>query len=144
MARDKLKKSNAIFRAIADPTRREILRMLLERRHTVGEIAANFRTSRPGISRHLRVLRTVGLVTTHNGGGARILCDLNVEPLRVVYAWVREYAPVWGHRMRTPDLISRRTTKEKEKKSTNPTRANPRGARIRNAAVGIKGKRRSS
>ena len=106
MARNKLKKNNAIFRALADPTRREILRMLLERRHTVGEIAANFRTSRPGISRHLRVLRTAGLVITRKGGAARIFCDLNVEPLRVVYAWVREY------------VKSKRPTNQKEPKSS--------------------------
>jgi DNA-binding transcriptional ArsR family regulator len=73
----------AIFRAIADPTRREILGMLRGRPYSVGEIAANFHTSRPAISKHLRMLRGVGLVATTQRGTARI-CTLNAEALRAV------------------------------------------------------------
>jgi hypothetical protein len=51
------KHNEAVFRAIADPTRREILGMLHGRPHSVGEIAARFHTSRPAISKHLRMLR---------------------------------------------------------------------------------------
>ena len=71
----------AVFRAIANPTRREILGLLRPRKHTVGELAGNFRTSRPAISKRLRLLRYVGLVVTKNEGAARI-CQLNAEPLR--------------------------------------------------------------
>ena len=53
------KRHEAVFRAIADPTRREILGMLRGRPYSVGEIAANFCTSRPAISKHLRMLRAV-------------------------------------------------------------------------------------
>jgi len=59
---------NAVFRAIADPTRRRILGLLRGGGRTVGEIAANFRSSRPAISKHLRLLRAAGLVTTRNHG----------------------------------------------------------------------------
>ncbi len=117
MLRDKRTKGNAVFRAIADPTRRQILGMLLEGRHTVGEIAANFHTSRPGISRHLRVLRTAGLVITQKGGAARIFCELNAKPLRVVGSWVWDCASVWGNRMCTSDLTSRRRSNQKGKRS---------------------------
>ena len=85
----------AVFRAIADPTRREILAMLRSRRHSVGEIAAKFRTSRPAISKHLRMLRAVGLVATTQRGTARI-CALNAEPLRVVSDWISDYEAYWG------------------------------------------------
>jgi len=85
----------AVFRAIADPTRREILGMLRGRPCSVGEIAANFRTSRPAISRHLRMLRAVGLVATTQRGTARI-CALNAEPLRAVSDWIRDYDAYWG------------------------------------------------
>src|SRR5580692_1634979 len=115
--------------------------MLLERRRTVGEITAKFRTSRPGISRHLRVLRTAGLVLTERRSAARI-CSLNAKPLRVVGFWVWDYAPLWGDRGRASDLISRRPTKEK--KSMNPTRVSPRSARIRDTSGGIRSKSRSS
>ena len=66
------KRNEAVFRAIADPTRRDILGMLRARPYSVGEIAANFRTSRPAISKHLRMLRAVGLVATTQRGTARI------------------------------------------------------------------------
>ena len=89
------KRREAVFRAIADPTRREILGLLRHRKHTVGELAGNFRTSRPAISKHLRLLRRVGLVVTKNEGTARI-CQLNAEPLRVVDAWLRDYEEFWA------------------------------------------------
>jgi len=90
----------AIFRAIADPTRREILGMLRGRPCSVGELAANFRTSRPAISRHLRMLRTVGLVATTQRGTARI-CALNAEPLRAVSDWVSDYEAYWSNTLQS-------------------------------------------
>jgi DNA-binding transcriptional ArsR family regulator len=88
-----------VFRAIADPTRREILAMLRGGRFSVGEIAANFRTSRPAISRHLRVLRSVGLVVTRQDGTARI-CTLNAAPLRGVSDWLSDYEMFWKETLR--------------------------------------------
>ena len=91
----KRRSENAIFRAIADPTRREILTLLRGGRRSVGEIAANFRTSRPAISRHLRQLRSAGLVVSHKHGASQ-LCDLNAKPLRAIDAWLRDYEAFWG------------------------------------------------
>src|SRR5579872_6320349 len=92
------KKRDAVFRAIADPTRREILSLLRGKRQTVGEIAANFRTSRPAISKHLRLLRTAGLVVTQKAGTSSI-CDLNAKPLRAVDEWLRDYHSFWSASM---------------------------------------------
>jgi DNA-binding transcriptional ArsR family regulator len=89
----------AVFRAIADPTRRDILALLRSRKCSVGEIAVNFRTSRPAISKHLRLLRSVGLVVTKREGTARI-CRLNAEPLRAVSNWLRDYELLWGESLR--------------------------------------------
>jgi DNA-binding transcriptional ArsR family regulator len=89
------KRHEAVFRAIADPTRREILGMLRGRPYSVGEIAANFRTIRPAISKHLRMLRAVGLVATTQKGTARI-CALNAQPLRAVSDWISDYEAYWG------------------------------------------------
>src|SRR5262245_24344147 len=91
----KRKRHAAVFRAIADPTRREFLGMLRGRPYSVGKIAANFRTSRPAISKHLRMLRAVGLVATTQRGTARI-CALNAEPLRAVSDWLSDYEAYWG------------------------------------------------
>lgn len=60
--------SNAVFRALADPTRREILRMLRAAPRTSGEIAEHFDSSWPTVSRHLGVLKDSGLVSAHRNG----------------------------------------------------------------------------
>ena len=88
-------RNNTAFRAISDPTRREILNLLRGGEHTVGEIAVNFRTSRPAISKHLRLLRSAGLVVSRKAGTARV-CRLNAKPLRAVNTWLREYEAFWS------------------------------------------------
>jgi len=93
------RRSEAVFRAIADPTRRDILALLRQRRLAVGALAENFRTSRPAISKHLRVLRSAGLVETKRQGTARI-CQLNAAPLRAVSIWLRDYELLWNESLR--------------------------------------------
>ena len=94
------KQRDALFRAIADPTRREILSLLRGRQQTVGEIAANFPMSRPAISKHLRLLRSAGLVVTGQHGTARI-CELNAKPLRAINDWLRDYEAFWNENLRS-------------------------------------------
>jgi DNA-binding transcriptional ArsR family regulator len=94
------KRREAVFRAIADPTRRDILGLLRGRKCSVGEIAANFRSSRPAISKHIRLLRSVGLVVTKREGTARI-CRLNAEPLRDISNWLKDYESLWGESLRS-------------------------------------------
>lgn len=60
--------SDSAFRALSDPTRRSILRMLGEREMTVGEIVDQFAISQPAVSRHLAVLRQAGLVQAARSG----------------------------------------------------------------------------
>jgi DNA-binding transcriptional ArsR family regulator len=88
------RKQEAVFRAIADPTRREILSLLRGGRRTVGEIAGNFRTSRPAISKHLRLLRSAGLVASRRDGTSQI-CELNAKPLLAVNDWLQDYSAFW-------------------------------------------------
>jgi DNA-binding transcriptional ArsR family regulator len=93
-------KRDAVFRAIADPSRRKILALLRDRQQTVGEIAGNFSTSRPAISKHLRLLRSAGLVVTNQRGTARI-CELNAKPLRAIKDWLQEYEAFWNENLRS-------------------------------------------
>ncbi len=86
--------SDTIFRALADPTRRDILALLRERRRSVGDLAANFHVSRPAISKHVRVLRNAGLVVDRAAGASRI-CELNAAPLETVDAWLTSYKSLW-------------------------------------------------
>jgi DNA-binding transcriptional ArsR family regulator len=88
-----------VFRALADPTRREILRLLRSGQQTVGQLASNFPTSRPAISKHLRLLRSAGLIVTRDSGTTR-LCALNAKPLRAVDDWLRDYDAFWRDSLR--------------------------------------------
>lgn len=110
----KQKAANAPFRAIADPTRRQILRLLRSRPHTVGEIASNFRSSRPAISKHLRLLRSTGLVTTQKHGAAHI-CRLNAKPLQAVSLWLQEYEVFWDKSLHGLKSYIEGTANRKEK-----------------------------
>ena len=107
-------RDEAVFRAIADPTRREILRLLRGRRCTVGEITANFRTSRPAISRHVRLLRAAGLVISQKDGTASI-CGLNPQPLKTVNNWLQDYRVLWGESLRNLKRYVEETQSQKEK-----------------------------
>jgi DNA-binding transcriptional ArsR family regulator len=87
-----------IFRAIADPTRRQILALLRTRQQTVGEIAENFSMSRPAVSKHLRLLRSAGLVVSRREG--RISrCSLHAKPLRAINDWLRDYETFWAENL---------------------------------------------
>jgi DNA-binding transcriptional ArsR family regulator len=90
---------DVVFRAIADPTRREILRLLRGGRRSVGDLASNFEQSRPAISKHLRLLRSAGLIVTHERGASR-LCELNAAPLQAVDEWLADYKRLWRDSLR--------------------------------------------
>ena len=79
---------NAI-QALADPIRREILRMVREAPLSAGAIAGAFSVSRPAVSRHLRVLREAGLVVDEASGRERVY-RLELAPLAEVEAYVAE------------------------------------------------------
>ncbi|HEV2271494.1 MAG TPA: metalloregulator ArsR/SmtB family transcription factor [Steroidobacteraceae bacterium] len=92
-------RAGMVFRAIADPTRRRILGLLRQGPRTVGELAVNFKTSRPAISKHLRQLKVAGLVIAHQRGTASV-CQLNAGPLRAVDDWLRDYRAFWKGTLR--------------------------------------------
>lgn len=83
--------------AIADPVRREIMTLLHGRTVSAGDIAAHFAISRPAVSRHLRVLRSCGLVGAETSGRQR-LYRLDVAPLAPLVAWLDRFRDPWpGH-----------------------------------------------
>jgi DNA-binding transcriptional ArsR family regulator len=82
------------FRAIADPTRRAILDRLRAGPANAGTLAADFRSSRPAVSRHLRVLREARLVTDTQVGRERIYA-VNPVPLQTVAGWLEGYRTFW-------------------------------------------------
>jgi DNA-binding transcriptional ArsR family regulator len=97
--------------ALADPTRRTIVELLVERERTAGEIAASFATSRPAVSRHLRVLREHGLVQARSEGRARVY-SLDPEPLAELDEWLSRYRAFWTNRLDALGVELRRRRKE--------------------------------
>jgi DNA-binding transcriptional ArsR family regulator len=89
----------AVFRCIADPTRRRILQLLCGGESSVGDLAGNFRMTRPAISKHLRVLESAGLVVARQEGTSRLL-TLDARPLRVVHDWLLDYEAYWGETLK--------------------------------------------
>src|SRR6266567_7104600 len=94
------KQRDVVFRAIADPTRRKSLSLLRNGQQSVGEVAGNFRMSRPAISKHLRLLRSAGLVVSRRDGTSRI-CVLNAKPLATVNEWLQDYEAFWNESLRS-------------------------------------------
>jgi DNA-binding transcriptional ArsR family regulator len=88
----------AVLHALADPSRRTVLEMLRERPATAGELARALPIARPGVSRHLRVLREAGLVDVRQEAQRRIY-SLRPEPLAEVDDWLADYRALWQHRL---------------------------------------------
>jgi len=86
------------FAALANPTRRELLRLLRdEGQQPVQQLATHFAMQRPSISEHLKVLRDVGLVSEHKQGRQRYYF-LNGATLRVIQEWLAPYERFWKDR----------------------------------------------
>ncbi|GGS53272.1 MULTISPECIES: ArsR/SmtB family transcription factor [Actinokineospora] len=85
------------FNAVAEPRRRQILDLLAEGERSVTDLVAAMGIVQPLVSKHLRVLREVGLVDVREVGRQR-LYRLNGEPLRAIYDWVRAYERTWTRR----------------------------------------------
>ncbi|MBN1094255.1 winged helix-turn-helix transcriptional regulator [Blastococcus sp. TML/M2B] len=84
--------------ALADPVRRELVRLLAHGEVPAGELAERFPVSRPAVSRHLRVLREAGLVTVR-AEGKRRLYALDPRPLRELDDWLAAYRDLWAQRL---------------------------------------------
>jgi DNA-binding transcriptional ArsR family regulator len=89
---------NGVFAAVADPTRRAILRQLGRGPARVTDIASRFPVSLNAISKHLLVLQRAGLVQQEVRGRERI-CSLDAQPLRHASAWMEEMRSVWEGRL---------------------------------------------
>src|SRR6478752_4044308 len=89
---------DAVLQALADPSRRTVLEILREHPASAGELADALPIARPGVSRHLRVLREAGLVDVRQEAQRRIY-SLRPEPLADVDEWLDGYRAIWENRM---------------------------------------------
>ncbi len=85
---------NAVFAALADPTRRRLLERLAQGQTRVTRLAEPFAMSLPAISKHLRVLEGAGLVRRHRLGREHLL-ELEAAPMREALRWMERYRRFW-------------------------------------------------
>jgi DNA-binding transcriptional ArsR family regulator len=88
----------AVLRALADESRRTVLEVLADGPATAGELAGLLPIARPGVSRHLRVLREAGLVEVRQEAQRRVY-SLRPDPLAEVDEWLARYRALWEHRL---------------------------------------------
>jgi DNA-binding transcriptional ArsR family regulator len=86
------------FDALAEPRRREILDLLRDRERPVGELVDRLALTQPAVSKHLKVLRDVGLVEVRIDAQRRFY-RLRPEPLTELDAWLAPYRALWGDRL---------------------------------------------
>jgi DNA-binding transcriptional ArsR family regulator len=89
---------DAVLNALSDPSRRTVLEVLKKRPATVNELAAQLPIARPGVSRHLRVLREAGLVEVKAHAQWRVY-SIRTEPLAELDEWLSEYRGLWANRL---------------------------------------------
>lgn len=86
-----------VFKAIADPTRREILLMLIEESSSIGQIAENFNMSRPAIAKHVKILQSAELlnIETDHVDGRQRNCVAQLEALKEVQDYIFKLEKFW-------------------------------------------------
>lgn len=100
------------FNAVAEPRRRQILDALAERERSVNELVAQLDLIQPLVSKHLKVLREVGLVEVRTEGRQRVY-SLNGQALKPIYDWVKNYEQTWSERFNAlDDLLEELKDKE--------------------------------
>lgn len=92
------------FNAVSEPRRRQILDALAAGERPVNDLVELLGLSQPQVSKHLRVLREVGLVSVREQGRERIY-RLNSEPLRPIHEWLRSYEQLWNERFEALDEV---------------------------------------
>ena len=110
------------FNAIAEPRRRAIIDVLADgRAHAVGKVVERLRIPQPAVSKHLAVLRKVGLVSASKRGKAR-LYRLSAEELRPVHDWVKTYERFWTHQLkRLKERAERKVSERSTRTNDEPT-----------------------
>lgn len=111
-----------VFNAIAEPQRRAILELLAQGELSVNEIAEALDLRQPQVSKHLRVLREVELVSVR-GEGKQHLYSLQGQGLKPIHDWVRNFEHMWNERFDRLDAYLRELQKQSKPDASSPERS---------------------
>jgi DNA-binding transcriptional ArsR family regulator len=101
------------FNAVAEPRRRQILDVLAKGERPVNDLVTLLRVPQPQVSKHLRVLREVGLVDVRDEGRQRMY-RLNGRSLKPIHDWVKSYEQTWNERFDAVDELLDELKREEE------------------------------
>ena len=106
-----------VFQAIADPTRRKILSLLAQESLNLNSVAEKFHSSRPAISKHIKILTECGLITIKRQGRERY-CEAKLQKLNEVSEWVEQHKIFWTKKLDAlDDFLSKESASTKNKKA---------------------------
>lgn len=134
---------DAVFQALADPTRRAMLHSLAQRERSVGELAQPFRMTLAAASKHIKALERAGLVQRSVQGRTHV-CRLDPAPLHGGFEWLRHYEQFWNQRLDMLDALLREQDRaapvsasaaEPDAPAARPARAASRGRPRPTAAI---------
>ncbi|MBI3517274.1 MAG: helix-turn-helix transcriptional regulator [Proteobacteria bacterium] len=111
---------DAVFHALGDPTRRQMLQTLAGGERTVGQLAAPFDMSLAAASKHIKALETAGLIRREVRGRTH-LCRLAPGPLASAHEWLRFYERFWTDRLDALDRLLREEAARQSPMSESPT-----------------------
>jgi DNA-binding transcriptional ArsR family regulator len=110
------------FNAVAEPKRRRVLEVLSRREMPVNDLVSELGWPQPMVSKHLGVLKQVGLVTSREAGRQRVYA-MNAEPLKAVHDWTSRFEQFWTRHV---DAIQRRAeAKARAAAKPSPTKEKP-------------------
>jgi DNA-binding transcriptional ArsR family regulator len=107
------------FNAVAEPRRRQILELLIPGERPVNDLVAALGLGQPQVSKHLRVLREVGLVSVR-GAGQQRLYQLNAQRLKAIHDWVSTFEPFWDIQL---DRIKARAERKAAERTAMPEKS---------------------
>jgi DNA-binding transcriptional ArsR family regulator len=105
---------DSVFRALGDPTRRQMLRELASGEKTVTQLAEPFDMSLAAASKHIKVLESTGLVQRQVNGRVHV-CRINAQPLAQASEWLRHYEQFWNSRLDVLEHLLRLTPSQSPK-----------------------------
>jgi DNA-binding transcriptional ArsR family regulator len=101
---------------VAEPRRREVIELLASGERSVGELVSELGTTQPQVSKHLRVLLDVDLVSVRRAGRHR-LYRLEGDGLRQIHDWAKRFEPLWQERFDLLEDVVQELKKEEERSS---------------------------
>lgn len=102
-----------VFQAIADPTRREIIKLVAEKPLNLNAISERFNVSRPAISQHIKILIECGLIDVTQQGRERY-CEARLEALGEVADWIEPYRKRWATKFVALDALLEKQLRKKK------------------------------